>query len=126
MTLAQTTETAPLADEDRRRRRIRRWVGAAIVLLLMFTGVRIGQVDARAEILLSAWGGAWMAAAVWLLTDLRRWIWKILFGLCIASSIGAAAQGVGYWHTECVEKDTGGASHFSYCIPRLGPSPDFR
>src|SRR5262249_29156165 len=134
MVLTGSSATVPSIDrEQRRRRRIRRWAGGAILVALAVVWISAqllgDRLDARESVLLAAWNASWIAAAIWLLTDLRAWYAKLFFVLSVLGSIANASQGLGFWHGECVhhsETTAHSSTSWSYCIPHLGPNPEFR
>ena len=108
-------------------------MGVAILATLFVLGLLAvffaDGLDAREHVLLDAWNATWIAPVVWLLTDLRRWFSKVLFGLGVLSSVGSLTQGLGLWYPECFqhsEQSGQSTSSFSYCIPHLGSSREFR
>lgn len=133
MALTEASAAIPSIDREQRRRRIRRWVGVAILATLIAAGICSllfgDDLDARESALLSAWSSSWIAAVVWLLTDLRGWYCKLFFGLSVLTSFASATQGQGLWYAECFhhsETTDYGSTSWSYCVPHLGTDPAFR
>ena len=109
-----------------------RWGLVALVGVLLWgldvLSVVYFGIDAREQFLLDAWQELCAAGAVWLLIPGRSWIKHAFAAILFISSIDSLTQGVGIWHSVCVEHtETSGPAtmSYSYCLPSWGPSPEF-
>ena len=132
MTATAQAEPSFTAGEGRRRRRLRRWTGGLALFLLAVLSVvaqLFADLDPREESLFHAWHALVVAWAIWLVTDLAGWFSKLFFALCLLGSLQLVGEGLGLWHSVCVENykptSTGGKSGYNYCLPHWGISPDY-
>jgi hypothetical protein len=121
------------ASSDRNRRF---QVGIGIALAVVLAGVYLAPdpalLNARELMLLKAWLSLSATMAFYLVFGAQiwsYWLWKAIFVFLVLASAAFAGGGVGLWHAACVEEKTTVGDHyestFSYCLPRLGPSPEF-